>query len=93
MGLCPICGKSLCDHTEEERIRAGEKPGTMMSPLTPEEQERKRLNDNEEWIGTLIRNPGLAKHLDWKKMGNKIEGRTRVLERLANGTLKLRDKN
>jgi hypothetical protein len=93
MGLCPICGRYLCDHTEAERARAGEEMGAMMRPLTPEEQERKRLNDNEDWIDTLIRNPGLAKHLDWEKMGNKIEGRTRTLERLANGTLKLHNRN
>lgn len=34
MGLCPICGKYLCDHTAAERGQTNEE---MMRPLHPEE--------------------------------------------------------
>lgn len=35
MSLCPVCGRVLCDHSEEER---GQTTQEMMRPLSPEEE-------------------------------------------------------
>jgi hypothetical protein len=35
MGLCPVCGRYLCDHTPQER---GQTDAEMMRPLSKEEQ-------------------------------------------------------
>ena len=90
MGLCPVCGKSLCDHTAEER---GQTPEEMMRPLTPEEEQRKALNDAEELIQSIIRNPEVGKVIDWGAMNNRLEGHSTILERQPDGTFKTTPKN
>lgn len=42
MSLCPICKRSLCDHTEEERNQTSEE---MMRPLTKDEIEIVKKNN------------------------------------------------
>jgi uncharacterized Zn finger protein (UPF0148 family) len=90
MGLCPVCGKYLCDHTAEER---GQTPEEMMKPLTPEEEQRKALNDAEELIQSITRNPEVGKIIDWEAMNNRLEGRNTILERQPDGTFKTTPKN
>ena len=36
MSLCPVCGRSMCDHSAAERGQTFEE---MMRPLSPEELE------------------------------------------------------
>jgi len=36
MGLCTVCGRLMCDHSEDERDQTFEE---MMRPLSPEEEE------------------------------------------------------
>ena len=36
MSLCPVCGRTMCDHTPEERGQTFEE---MIRPLSPEEEE------------------------------------------------------
>jgi len=90
MGLCPECGRLYCDHTPEER---GETEEEMMKPLTPEEEQRKALNDAEELIQSIVRNPEVGKLIDWEAISNRLEGHGTILERQPNGTFKTRQKN
>ena len=89
MGLCPICGKMYCDHTAKERGQTNEE---MMAPLTPKEEEKKRLNDNEDRIDIILQNPKIVDYINWEGTGNRIEGHSRILVRNPDGTFTTTDK-